>query len=280
MALLFRHFFATSFSKQFFYNSFDQPTNGVQGTIRHIYKAIEIIQPEKVIITWDMGSETVRTEWYENYKSNRPAPPEELVPQFDLVKDVLAELDFYQVGLKGYEADDLIGTITKHYDDTVIISGDKDLLQVINEHNALWLTKKGYTEYEIYDLNRFTEEFSITPEQFIDVKALMGDSGDGYFGVTGIGEKTALKLIQKHQSLDHLLENLDTLTKRQKENILKDYDHLILSRRLAEIITDVPINVNDVIQYSDYTFNLDRTLQVLDKYDLTIAKRYVEGLDL
>ena len=280
MALLFRHFFATSFSKQFFYNSFDLPTNGVQGTIRHIYKAIEIIQPEKVIITWDMGSETVRTEWYENYKSNRPAPPEELVPQFDLVKDVLAELDFYQVGLKGYEADDLIGTITKHYDDSVIISGDKDLLQVINDDNELWLTKKGYTEYEIYDLNRFTEEFSITPEQFIDVKALMGDSGDGYFGVTGIGEKTALKLIQKHQSLDHLLENLDTLTKRQKENILKDYDHLILSRRLAEIITDVPINVNDVIQYSDYTFNLDRTLQVLDKYDLTIAKRYVEGLDL
>ncbi|MDK6862717.1 5'-3' exonuclease [Nosocomiicoccus ampullae] len=280
MALLFRHFFATSFSKQFFYNSLDLPTNGVQGTIRHIYKAIEIIQPEKVIITWDMGSETVRTEWYENYKSNRPAPPEELVPQFDLVKDVLAELDFYQVGLKGYEADDLIGTITKHYDDSVIISGDKDLLQVINDDNELWLTKKGYTEYEIYDLNRFTEEFSITPEQFIDVKALMGDSGDGYFGVTGIGEKTALKLIQKHQSLDHLLENLDTLTKRQKENILKDYDHLILSRRLAEIITDVPINVNDVIQYSDYTFNLDRTLQVLDKYDLTIAKRYVEGLDL
>lgn len=280
MALLFRHFFATNFSKQFFYNSLDLPTNGVQGTIRHIYKAIEIIQPEKVIITWDMGSETVRTEWYENYKSNRPAPPEELVPQFDLVKDVLAELDFYQVGLKGYEADDLIGTITKHYDDSVIISGDKDLLQVINDDNELWLTKKGYTEYEIYDLNRFTEEFSITPEQFIDVKALMGDSGDGYFGVTGIGEKTALKLIQKHQSLDHLLENLDTLTKRQKENILKDYDHLILSRRLAEIITDVPINVNDVIQYSDYTFNLDRTLQVLDKYDLTIAKRYVEGLDL
>ncbi|OFS64268.1 5'-3' exonuclease [Nosocomiicoccus sp. HMSC09A07] len=280
MALLFRHFFATSFSKQFFYNSCDLPTNGVQGTIRHIYKAIEIIQPEKVIITWDMGSETVRTEWYENYKSNRPAPPEELVPQFDLVKDVLAELDFYQVGLKGYEADDLIGTITKHYDDSVIISGDKDLLQVINDDNELWLTKKGYTEYDIYNLNRFTEEFSITPHQFIDVKALMGDSGDGYFGVTGIGEKTALKLIQKHQSLDHLLENLDTLTKRQKENILKDYDHLILSRRLAEIITDVPINVNDVIQYSDYTFNLDRTLQVLDKYDLTIAKRYVEGLDL
>lgn len=280
MALLFRHFFATSFSKQFFYNSLDLPTNGVQGTIRHIYKAIEIIQPEKVIITWDMGSETVRTEWYENYKSNRPAPPEELVPQFDLVKDVLAELDFYQVGLKGYEADDLIGTITKHYDDSVIISGDKDLLQIINDDNELWLTKKGYTEYDIYNLNRFTEEFSITPHQFIDVKALMGDSGDGYFGVTGIGEKTALKLIQKHQSLDHLLENLDTLTKRQKENILKDYDHLILSRRLAEIITDVPINVNDVIQYSDYTFNLDRTLQVLDKYDLTIAKRYVEGLDL
>lgn len=280
MALLFRHFFATSFSKQFFYNKYDQPTNGVQGTIRHIYKAIEIIRPEKIIIAWDMGSKTVRTEWYDDYKSNRPPPPEELIPQFDLVKDVLNDLGFYQIGITGYEADDIIGTIAKKYNQTIIISGDKDLLQVINSHNELWLTKKGFTEYDIYDYERFINEYSITPEQFIDVKALMGDSGDGYFGVSGIGEKTALKLIQKHDTLDNLLNNLDSLTNRQRENILKDYDHLILSRRLAEIITDVPVNESDIIEFSDFSYDIERQLDVLENYDLTISKRYVESLDL
>lgn len=280
MALLFRHFFATSFRNQFMYNNKDIPTNGVQGTIRHIFKLLEIKEPTHVIVTWDMGSKTVRNDWFKDYKRDRPAPPEELRPQFDYIKEILAELGFFQIGITGYEADDLIGTIAQHHDNVTIVSGDRDLLQLLSEGVNLWLTKKGYTEYNKYTKETFIEEYGVTPEQFIDVKALMGDSGDGYFGVKGIGEKTALNLIKKYDSVENLLEHLSECTPSQKRNIEADMEHLMMSQKLARIITDVPFDVEEALLMSRFLFDREITNAVLDEHDLSISKKYIEGLEI
>ena len=280
MALLFRHFFATSFRNQFMYNEYDIPTNGVQGMIRHTFKLLELTKAKNVVIAWDMGSKSVRNDWFEGYKANRLAPPEEMAPQFDMVKQVMHDLGFHQEGVIGYEADDVIGTVSKEIDDLIIVSGDRDLLQLINDHNQLWLTKKGYTEYHHYNLETFINQYGITPSQFIDVKALMGDSSDGYTGVTGIGEKTALKLIQSHGSIDMLLNNLSTLTPKMQDKINTDMESLKMSLKLAKIITDVPLKMDALKDNSVFTYDKNHAQQVLEDYDLNIARKYLDSVSL
>lgn len=280
MALLFRHFFATSFRNQFMYNSKDQPTNGVQGMLRHTFKLLEITGANNVIIAWDMGSKSVRNDWFDGYKANRPAPPEELKPQFDLIKNVMHDLGFHQEGVIGYEADDVIGTVSTHIDNLTIVSGDRDLLQLINNTNKILLTKKGYTEYHHYDMATFTEQYGIHPRQFIDVKALMGDTSDGYSGVQGIGEKTALKLIQTHGSVENLLNSLDTLTPKMQDKIQADLESLNMSLRLAEIIKDVPLKMDQLITNSQYNYDEATTIKVLQDYDLRITEKYLGSLKL
>ena len=195
MALLFRHFYATSLHNQFMYNSKGIPTNGIQGFVRHIFTAINEINPSHVAVCWDMGQSTFRNDMYTNYKQNRPAPPEELIPQFDYVKEISDQFGFINVGMTNYEADDVIGTLAKTFSDNNevhIITGDKDLLQCINNNVEIWLIKKGFNIYNRYTLTRFNEEYQLNPQQLIDIKAFMGDSADGYPGVKGIGEKQLL----------------------------------------------------------------------------------------
>lgn len=279
MALLFRHFYATSFRNQFMYNKKDLPTNGVQGMLRHTFKLLELTQPDHVIVAWDMGSKSVRNEWFEGYKANRVAPPEEMVPQFDMIKDVIHDIGFYQDGVRGYEADDVIGTVAQHIDDLTIVSGDRDLLQLINRTNRIWLTKKGYTEYHHYNYDAFLDQYGITPEQFIDVKALMGDASDGYSGVQGIGEKTALKLIQTHGSVEALLNNLDTLTPKMQEKISNDMESLQMSQRLARIITDVPLKMDTMMDNSRLNLDTVHINNVLADHDLSVAQKYLSTLN-
>jgi len=262
------------------YNNKELPTNGVQGMLRHTFKLLDLTQPDNVIIAWDMGSKSVRNEWYEGYKANRVAPPEEMVPQFDMIKEVMHDIGFYQDGIAGYEADDVIGTVAQHVDNLTIVSGDRDLLQLINETNRIWLTKKGYTEYHYYDYEAFKEQYGITPQQFIDVKALMGDASDGYSGVQGIGEKTALKLIQTHGSVDTLLDNLHMLTPKMQEKITVDMESLRMSQRLAEIITDVPIKLDGLMDKSRLNFDTAHVNKVLKDHDLRLAEKYLSTLNL
>ena len=193
MALLFRHFYATSLHNQFMYNSKGIPTNGIQGFVRHIFTTINEINPSHVAVCWDMGQSTFRNDMYTDYKQNRPAPPEELIPQFDYVKEISDQFGFINVGMTNYEADDVIGTLAKTFSDNNevhIITGDKDLLQCINNNVEVWLIKKGFNIYNRYTLARFNEEYQLNPQQPIDIKAFMGDSADGYPGVKGIGKNS------------------------------------------------------------------------------------------
>jgi len=245
MALLFRAFFATAVTGQFMINSKGVPTNGIHGFVKHFLTAVSSFKPTHVAVCWDMGSKTFRTEMFQDYKANRSEAPVELIPQFDLVKEVVEAFNVPNIGLAGYEADDCIGTIAKNVDGDLnisILTGDRDILQLLDERVSVILLQKGYGNYLVHTPETFYEEKGISPKQMIDLKALMGDPSDNYPGVKGIGEKTALKLVQQFEHVEGIVSNLDQLTKSQKAKIEQDLEMLYLSRQLAEIKCDVPIN--------------------------------------
>ena len=244
MALLFRSFFASAAMNQFIRLEDGTPTNGVQGFARHVLTAQNIYKPTHIAVCWDMGSHTFRNDLFDGYKANRPAPPEEMLPQFDLAKEVSELLGWKNFGTVGVEADDLIGSMVEKWKDEAditIISGDKDLLQLLNPSTTIAFTKKGYTEYDVYTYNRFKEEYAIEPTSFAEVKAFMGDSSDGYPGVKGIGPKTALQLIQNYGSIEGVLSNIESLKPAQRKKIEEDSDMLKLSHKLATIEVNQPI---------------------------------------
>ena len=261
MALLFRSFFASAAMNQFIRLEDGTPTNGVQGFARHVLTAQNMMQPTHIAICWDMGMHTFRNELFDGYKANRPAPPEEMLPQFDLAKEVSHMLGWQNFGIKGMEADDLIGSMVEKWKEEAnitVVSGDKDLLQLLNPSTTIAFTKKGYTEYDVYTYERFVKEYGIEPAQFAYVKAFMGDTSDGYPGVKGIGPKTALKLIQQFGSIEGVLEALPTLKAGQRIKIGENQDMLKLSYQLAQIHCEAPIEqtLDDLIvpTYSEETF--------------------------
>lgn len=244
MALLFRGFFATSFRGNFMITKQGIPTNGVYQFMRYFLDAVETFTPTHVVCCWDMGSKTFRTDMYEGYKANRDAPPVELIPQFDLVKEVVEAFDMPNIGLENFEADDCIGTLARTYaqeNDVTILTGDQDILQLVEERIQVAIMRKGQGNYEVFTNENFYEKKGISPRQVIDLKGLMGDTSDNYPGVKGIGEKTALKLIKEHGTIDELLVNIDSLPKGVQTKIKANLDMLHLSRTLAEIKCDVPV---------------------------------------
>ena len=245
MALLFRAFYATAVTGQFMINSKGTPTNGIHGFVKHLFTAVNSFKPSHLAVCWDMGSKTFRTELFADYKGNRGEAPIELIPQFDLVKEVVTSFDIPNIGLAGYEADDCIGTIanqSKEFAHVSILTGDQDMLQLLDNSVSVILMKKGYGNYLVHTPETFFEEKGITPRQMIDLKALMGDTSDNYPGVKGIGEKTALKLLQEYEHVEGIISNLDRLSKSNKMKIEQDLEMLHLSRILAEIKCDVPVS--------------------------------------
>lgn len=245
MALLFRSFFASAAMNQFIRLDDGTPSNGVQGFARHVLTAQTLMKPTHIAICWDMGAHTFRNDLFEGYKANRPAPQEEMLPQFDMAKDVSHLLGWQNFGVKGLEADDLIGSMVEKWKDDAditVISGDKDLLQLLNPSTTIAFTKKGYSEYDVYTEDRFVKEYGIAPGQFAEVKAFMGDSSDGYPGVKGIGPKTALQLIKNHGSIEGVLEALPTLKPGQRIKISENEAMLKLSYQLATIQCDAQID--------------------------------------
>ncbi|WP_202808840.1 5'-3' exonuclease [Staphylococcus equorum] len=278
MALLFRHFYATSLHKQFMRNSSGTPTNGIQGFVRHVFSAINDIQPTHVAVCWDMGKSTFRNDMFDGYKQNRPAPPEELIPQFDYVKEVSNQFGFVNIGVQNYEADDVIGTLAHQYSDenqVYVVTGDKDILQCINPNVEIWLTKKGFSIYNRYTLDRFQSEYGLNPLQLIDVKAFMGDSADGYSGVKGIGEKTAIKLIQNYGSVESVVDAIDELTPGQQNKINNDMQNLKVSKSLAKIHTEVPLNTTTLLQDMKFGTDITKILNICNEHELYVSGKYL-----
>ncbi|MHB8916887.1 MAG: 5'-3' exonuclease, partial [Desulfocucumaceae bacterium] len=223
-------------------------TNAVYGFAVMLLKILDERKPAMVAVCFDKGKITFRHDHYENYKATRKATPDELRPQFPLVKEVLSAMGIRALEMEGYEADDLIGTMITLAEsekiNSLIVTGDRDALQLVSPFTTVLLTKKGITELEEYDEGRVWERYGLTPPQLIDLKGLSGDVSDNIPGVPGIGEKTGAKLISQFGSLDSLLDNLDRISARVAAKIGEFADQARLSRRLATIDRNVPVDTD------------------------------------
>ncbi|NYC95113.1 DNA polymerase-1 [Clostridium acetobutylicum] len=224
-------------------------TNGIYGFMTMLIKMRDEIKPDYIVTTFDRKAPTFRHKEYEDYKAGRKKMPPELSEQFPVLKELLEKLAINIFEIDGFEADDLIGTLAcfakEKGIEVYIVTGDKDALQLADDNVKVVINKKGMTEKEIYDKNRMIEEFGVTPVQFIDVKGLMGDNSDNIPGVPGIGPKTAFKLIQEYGSVENVLDNIQNIKgKKIKENLENYAEQAVFSKKLATIMTNVPIEID------------------------------------
>ncbi|MCT8978218.1 DNA polymerase I [Clostridium sp. CX1] len=224
-------------------------TNGIYGFTNMLLKMKEEIKPDYIVCTFDRSAPTFRHNEYKDYKAGRKKMPDELREQFPVVKQLLELLAINIFEIDGFEADDLIGTISifaeKKDIEVYIVTGDRDALQLASDSIKVIITKKGITEKELYDKDRMIGELGVTPTQFIDVKGLMGDASDNIPGVPGIGEKTAYKLIKEYGSIENVLQNIDNISgKKIKENLMQYSEQAVFSKKLATIVTDAPIEID------------------------------------
>ena len=253
-------------------------TNAVLGFLNILLKALELIEPTGVGVCFDLSGPTFRSNIYADYKANRSPAPEELSEQFGYIKEILTAFGIKYYELSGYEADDIAGTLSKELSDekneVYLLTGDKDYLQLVNEFTKLLFTKTGISELAIYDTETIYSEMGITPNQIVDLKALMGDKSDNIPGIPGVGEKTALKLIQEFGSIENLYENIGNLKiNKTNQKIIENKDIAFISKELSQIDSDVNLDfVIDDLKLDKY----DKILlsEVLKKYELnSIIKR-------
>ncbi|MNO88826.1 DNA polymerase I [compost metagenome] len=221
-------------------------TNAIYGFTNMILKIQDEIVPDYIIATFDKKAPTFRHNEYAEYKAGRKKMPPELAEQFPLTKELLSYLGIPIFELDGFEADDLLGTLSKKAEENnievYVLTGDKDALQLASDTTNIIITKKGVSEKEVYNRQRMQDDFGVTPLEFIDVKGLMGDKSDNIPGVPGIGEKTAYKLIQTYGSVEGVLNNIaDISGKKIKDNLETYSEQAIFSKKLATIMRDVPI---------------------------------------
>ena len=222
-------------------------TNAVYGFVNMLFKMKEELKPDYIVAAFDKKGPTFRHKEYEDYKAGRKKMPSELAEQFPIIKELLGLLSITKYELEGFEADDIIGSLAKYAEknniEVFIVTGDRDALQLASENINVVITKKGVTETATYNYKSFVDEFGVTPTQFIDVKGLMGDKSDNIPGVPGVGEKTAYKLIQTYGSIEEVLNNIDNISgKKLKENLETYREQAIFSKKLATIVTEVPID--------------------------------------
>lgn len=274
-------------------------TNAIYGFTTMLFKIIDIYQPTHISVAFDRKAPTFRHLEYKEYKAGRKGMPDELAEQLQPLKDLLDKFKINRLEIDGYEADDIIGTVSKKAEDNgykvYIVTGDKDAIQLASDKTTTLITKKGVGEVEEYDFNSVIEKYEMTPTQFIDLKGLMGDKSDNIPGVPGIGEKTGIKLIKEFSSIENLIENTDKLKGSVKKKIEENKEIAIQSKRLATIIRDVPIEVNldsmvfgdydkdellDKFRYFGFTSLLSRLVDLVDSDDTEQVEEKIEILKL
>lgn len=249
-SVAFRAFFALYNQIDRFKNPTGLHTNAIYGFHLMLDHMMKRIQPTHVLVAFDAGKTTFRTEMYQDYKAGRAKTPDEFREQFPFIRQMLDVMGIRHYELERYEADDIIGTLDKMAErtelpfDVTIVSGDKDLIQLTDDNTIVEISKKGVAEFEEFTPAYLMEKMGITPAQFIDLKALMGDKSDNIPGVTKIGEKTGLKLLTEYGSLDGIYKQLDRMKpSKMKENLIQDKEQAFLSRTLATIDTQAPISI-------------------------------------
>ena len=274
--LMFRSFYATIHSGQIMKSSKGVPTNALFGFTNMINKIIDQEKPEYMCVAFDIGK-NFRKQEYDFYKEGRESTPDELKIQMKLAHDILDVMGIKHVEMEPYEADDIIGTVVNMAEkdpkyESVIISSDKDLLQLISDETEVKLLKQvGNIRY---NKSKFIEDYGIDPIKIIDLKALMGDKSDNIPGVRGIGEKTALKLLQEYKDLDGVYNNLDKLTPKIRQYLTEDKESAYMSKKIATIYREVPLDCN----FEDFKYlgpDTDKLLKLYDELEFFFfLKRY------
>lgn len=261
-------------------------TNAIYGFLAILFKLLEEEKPEYIAVSFDLKAPTARHKLYEGYKANRKGMPNELAEQMPIIKEILKYMNIDIVEKEGYEGDDIIGTLSRYGEEkgleVIILSGDRDTFQLATDNVKIHIprTKAGKTETEIFDREKVKEVYGIEPKQLIEVKGLQGDTSDNIPGVPGIGEKTALTLIKKYETIDNLYKKLEAgeadLKGKQKEKIEENKELAYLSRTLGKINTQVPIeDTLDELKTEEW----DKT-KVLEIFKELNFKRYIDRFNL
>jgi len=238
-------------------NAKGEYSNAVYGFAIQIIHIIQNIKPKYIVVAFDASKKTFRNELFDGYKATRKPMPDELRSQIVPLKEMLKLMNINTVEKEGLEGDDIIGILSKKFLDTetIIVTGDRDSFQLVDKYTSVYFTKKGTSDVKIMDPAALKAEYGVSPKEFIDLKALQGDSSDNIPGVFGIGEKTALTLIQKYQNLENLYEHIDDFSGKLKENLINGKEMAFLSRKLARIVTegDLDVSLKDCVY--DFPFN-------------------------
>ena len=256
-------------------------TNAALGFTTMLLRMLEEEQPDYLACVFDAGKITFRHQSYGDYKGKRQKTPSELSEQFPLIKSILTAFDIPCYELANYEADDLMGTFSRQAMDqeihTILVSGDKDTFQLVNDYTTVYLTKKGISDTEIVTPDSLWEKYGLRPEQMIDLKGLMGDTSDNIPGVPGVGEKTALKLIQEYGNLETVMQNIENISgAKLKERLFENVDQAFLSKQLATINNQVPMEI-DWDSAKRREFCKDKVLPVFETLEF---KQLIERMKL
>ncbi len=256
-------------------------TQGIYGFLTMLNKILTDHKADYIAVAWDRKAPTFRHEEYKEYKAGRKKMPMELAMQLPIMKDVLSAMNIKMLEIDGFEADDIIGTVAKEAEsksiETLIITGDKDELQLASKDIKVLITKKGISEFEIYDDDAMMEKYGFSPTQFIDYKGLMGDQSDNIPGLPGVGEKTADKLIKQFGSVENMLENADQIENAKLRAKVEENAQLaVMSKRLATIHTEVPIDLD----FDEYKYEAPDYKRLMELYSKLEFNSFLKKLNV
>lgn len=257
-----------------------EPVGAVQGFLNMLLRILEDLEPTHLAVCFDRKEPTFRKSMSEDYQSHRPEMDDQLSPQFPLIQKALKAMNIPIYDKAGYEADDLIGTIASKSkaDNVVIVTGDRDILQLVNNKVQVYLPVKGLSIAILMKPADVKEKLGVSPDQIVDYKALVGDPSDNYKGVPGIGPKTAIQLLSQYQNLENIYKNLDNIKPAIAEKLKLGKKSALLSQNLAQIMLNVPFKF-DLADSAKFEINSDAALEILSgEYGFKTIPRRIQTL--
>lgn len=262
------------------------PTGAISGFFSMLLKLIQQLRPFHIVIAFDRPKPTFRQQLYVGYQAQRPKMESDLSDQFKAIIDILDAAKIVQIGVDGYEADDIIGTLSETANKkgilTYIVTGDRDMLQLVDHDTCVLMPIKGISEVKIHDEESVKEKYGVEPSQIVELKALTGDPSDNYPGVPGIGPKTAANLVNEYGNVDNIYKHLDDIAVKNKnlaQKLIDGAESATLSKKLAQIVTDVPF----VCNFEDCEtkkIDVESFKKALEEYEFkTLPKRVEEVLN-
>lgn len=267
-----------------------EPIGAVYGLVSMILRIVQDLKPSHIAVCFDRKEPTFRKEMFEDYQSHRPETDKDLASQFPKAKKVFENFNIPIYEKAGFEADDLIGTLAvrtvsapsrksqttnRNIDEVVIVTGDKDILQLVNDKVSVYLPNRGVVDGNLYGEEEVIIKMGITPEQIVDYKALVGDPSDNYPGVYGIGPKTAEKLLAEYKNFDEIYKNIDKIDANVAKKLKEGRENGLLSRKLAKIVTDVDFE-HEIDQAAAWQLGNPRALELFDEFGFRTLKKRVK----